>query len=329
MKIRILGLILSAILVLMTGCSKIPERSDRDTRPLSETEASATQLQAAEKPTETAAPTDLTDPPEIPARDSDMPVWMPNVDEMFSADGFTSTQCSYTDDLPPTQWHVTVEGKQHLYRIYMTENGLAIEGTGMEGVYLVPGSEQVADCKLAGADGRVAYVYNNSLIWEVDLHSGDLKPIVNPTRVHDVWMCEAGIYYLVEWGWPDEQELRVYLRQGDWLQIYPLQTDFPVATSLFAFEHPVSNHSDFYWTELNPQMLDVLKKELEDQNSSYRSVHPACWDSYNIRDDVEHKDALKALCMDLQEDTGIPALVKVRYGTADKIRLKAIPVFLE
>ncbi|MBQ4641785.1 MAG: hypothetical protein IJB47_04145 [Oscillospiraceae bacterium] len=234
------------------------------------------------------------------------------------------------DDLPSTQWHITIDGEQELYRIRMMANGLVIEGTGMEEAYLVPESKQLTAYQLAGANGWAAYVYSDTEIMQVDLITGEVTPLINPCRVFDVWLCEGGLYYAIEWGGESERLINLYCRAPGATTLYPYLTNTFSATSLFTIQHPESSHSDIFWTELNPEMLEVLEAELADEDSPYKASHPACWESSDIRVDPEGKEALKALCLQLQQDTGIPALIKVRYNQETMLRgLECTPIFLE
>ncbi len=336
MKRMCICLVLFLLIAALCGCDQSAEEptggSEISTTASTEASMPTMEYHPTEESTESTEPStqkstqpESTEPSETQARDPSLPVWFSENNTLGD-----DAEIYYIDDLPPTQWHVTIDGVQELYRIRMTTDGLIIEGTGMEEVYLVPESKQLTAYQLAGANGWAAYVYSDTEIIQVDLITGALTPLINPCRVFDVWLCEGGLYYAIEWGGESERLINLYRRTPESTTLYPYLTNTFGATSLFTIQHPESSHSDIFWTQLNPEMLEVLEAELANAESPYKASHRACWESSDIRVDPEGKEALKAFCLQLQQDTGIPALIKVRYNQETMLRgLEKTPIFLE
>lgn len=332
-------LILSLLVMVLCGCDQSAENpteaSQINTTVCTETSMTTTEHQTTKETTESTEPTSQestlppsTDPSDVQVRDPSLPVWYSDDGKKSNSD--EQEEIYYMDDIPPTQWYVTIDGVQDLYQIRMTANGLAIDGTGMEEPYLVPETKQLTSYQLAGANGWAAYVYSDTEIMQIDLITGEVTALVNPCRVFDVWLCEGGLYYAVEWGGESERLINLYRRTPGATTLYPYLTNTFSATSLFAIQHPESSHSDIFWTQLNPEMWEVLETELADEDSPYKASHKACWESSDIRVDPEGVEALKAFCLQLQQDTGIPALIKVRYDLETMLRgLEKTPIFLE
>lgn len=269
-------------------------------------------------PVETTAPEETTAPDTLSIEDCLLDDREPlSYEEFFSEDH--SIHGWYAENML-YGWLYPYEDTQILCRVSPNWNGkLIVESDAFDEVYTVPCKQDLSDYSYLAADGKFAYLTNktSTTVIQVELRTGAVKELVTAESLLYVFVCARDLLYYasIEGDVISINRLYIPTMQNDCLYDQ-ISADIPLDYVGFSMHRPTSTLGGVVWETMNPEMMDLLKKELYDPNSPYRShEHIAhLWEEEDPLDDGRDMIWLMEL---LQEDYGVRSRIEFTYDPKD------------
>ncbi len=215
-----------------------------------------------------------------------------------------------------TTWLVSDEKVNTIFLARMLPNaGLSISNVNSSKTYTVPNSEAFANYTLLGADGKWAYLKNDTEILQMDLQTGKTARLVSGDFISDAYIAgRDALYYAVKKdGNLSVNRLYIPTMQTDILyKDFP--ADIPVSSTIFKLYAPESTQGPVRWMCLNPEMLQLINRELSNPDSTYKASRNGV--DLSVLWTAETQEMIRPLewlCFFLQEDTGVRAFAEGSY----------------
>lgn len=181
------------------------------------------------------------------------------------------------------------------------------------GEYTVPDSEGYDDYYLAGANGRYAYLFNQDWFFQLDLETGIPDILLALSGATQKYLMDNLVLYYSAYEnqtftigrmyLPTMEQEILYQQEGEFYQLY--------------FEEVNNTAEPLAWTLINPEFVEVVKGELSDPDSPYKSNenydYSRFWDQEDGLNDVMHA---YNLMHKIQDGTGVRALLRCTYDPA-------------
>lgn len=180
--------------------------------------------------------------------------------------------------------------------------------------YLVPNGSEYDDYYYAGADGRFAYLFNDNEFLRLDLVTGEAQTLLTVEEFRGVHLCDNTVVYYAAYDGETFTVGRLYLPTQNHDILYQKQGEYYG----IALQRVDSSTEPLSWTMMNPDMITVLKTELSDPESVYRSDgqydYSEYWEAEDVLPDIIHN---YPLLYEIQEGSGVRAYLKCTYDIAD------------
>ncbi len=338
-----ISIVILLLLLLLSSCAEIP--SEESLHPSTEsttvpaiqpteptttpttvpTEAPtiAPTTQPTEVPTTapTTAPTEApttapTTQPTVPTTAPTEPILSPELwaiePEYLSYDEYFSEDRKYVNT---SSWLIPTDSGSIAYSVWGDGRDKYVESSAHEERYMIPNQEQFAKHKFMGADGKYAYLSNENELLKVELLTGDIVSKIEADSILNwyVSIYDGRVGYYTNNTGEELQIIRVYL--PEMRQDILLTLKEPLC--MFSLGHAESNLGDLTWSTFNPEFLTVLKAELENPNSKYKSMEQLNFSDIWAMEDplnMAHRDPMELLSYEIQKDTGIPAFIEYSYN---------------
>lgn len=254
------------------------------------------------EPEETTVPTEHEQTYELTVED-----WQTEEPEYLSYEDYFCVERNYAhkSDL---EW---IKGnKAYKLRSWLEDPVIICYETGER--YLVPNGTLLKEYYISGADGRYAYCYNESEFLRFDLTTGQTQTLLTVKDFCGFYLRDNLVLYYATY----EDNLftvnRLYLPTMDQEMLYQQEGEF-WKISLARVD---STREPLVWTMMNPEMITVLKKELSDPDSPYKTDGQHDYSKYwemELEEGVTAFIGNYPLLYEIQEGTGVPAFLKCAY----------------
>lgn len=250
----------------------------------------------------------------------------PNLDWVVENREIVPFEDRFTEDVPfevySNSWFVQQENNQYRkYSLAQLKNKAPLTVIYDDNaIYTLPSDRDLTNYSLKAADGQWAYFTGDNQLIRIDMLTGESTTLLEFSTELLKWYVWASgkdtacIYTL------DQNYLLHYyyldFHTGAKKDLYK---DTIPATPLddITFYRPGSTQGQVQWIMMNPDFYEVLKKELSDPDSPFRSQShygslSEYWD-YPERYEVSI-ESMFWLCVPIQNHYDIPARVKYRYN---------------
>lgn len=277
----------------------------------------ATQPTEAPTTEPTEAPTTApTTQPTVPTTAPTEPILSPELwaiePEYLSYDAYFSEDRKYVNT---SSWLVSTESGSIAYSVLGGGRDKYVESSAHEEIYMIPNQEQFESHKFMGTDGKYAYMSNEKELLKVELVTGNIVSKIEADSILNwyVTIYDGRVGYYTNNTGEELQIIRVYL--PEMRQDILLTLKEPLC--MFSYGYTISNLGDIIWTTFNPEFLTVLKAELENPNSKYKSMEQLNFSDIWAMEDplnMAHRDPMEIISYEIQKDTGIPAFIEYSYN---------------
>lgn len=285
------------------------------------TTAPTTQPTEAPTTAPTTAPTEApttapTTQPTVPTTAPTEPILSPELwaiePEYLSYDAYFSEDREY---VITNSWLISTESGSIAYSIPGYGRDLYVASSTHEERYMIPNQEQFAKHRYMGTDGKYAYLSNENELLKVELLTGNLVSKIEADSILNwyVTIYDGRVGYYTNNTGEELQIIRVYL--PEMRQDILLTLKEPLC--MFSLGHAENNLGDLTWSTFNPEFLTVLKAELENPNSKYKSTEQLNFSDIWAMEDplnMAHRDPMELLSYEIQKDTNIPAFIEYSYN---------------
>lgn len=181
------------------------------------------------------------------------------------------------------------------------------------GEYTVPDSNGYEGLYLLGANGRYAYLYNSDWFVQIDLQTGEPDILLAFSGDVNIHLMDNlvlyyssyvnGTYTISRLYLPTMEQEVLYQQAGEFYQLY--------------FEEVNNTAEPLAWTLINPEFVEVVKGELSNPNSPYKSDINVDYSHFWEQEDCL-KDVMGAyhLMHKIQDGIGVRALLRCTYDPA-------------
>ena len=236
----------------------------------------------------------------------------------------------FKEDVPfgtATSWLVHQEGN-HYIGYYLSKQSLnnpnwltIIKESAEDGeiVYEIPVARDLTDFNVIAADGRWGYLLSDNELLRIDLLTGDCTSPVkfsSHSLSRYIWVCGKDTLCICTLD--QEYNLRFYYRDLHSNAEKTIYEGNIPATPLedMTFYGPSTTQGQVSWIMMNPDFFEVLKRELNDSNSQFRTLTyygelSRFWDSPE-----KYHPSIESVffaCIPIQDYYDIPARVRYTY----------------
>lgn len=319
MKKYICLLPLLVIVILLSACTdsqadpitSVPDSlSSTPTSSVPPTDASTSPTDAPTSPTET----EPTEPPLVQL----------STDWVIEDRTFLPFEERFENDLSFTgyggSWFVQISDNTYCeYSLSKSKGSSVLNVRQNETViYQFRSDRDLSSYSLVTGDGQWAYLSGENQLIRMDLLTGEsttLEEFSPDLLKWYIWNCDQDMVFI----YTLDQDYRLHyyykdLRSGATKTMY--EGTIP-ATPLedMVFYRPGSTQSPVCWRMMNPDFYEVLKKELSDPESPFRTMLDGRF-SYYWDQPEKYSQSIEGmffLCLRIQDHYGIPARVKYYY----------------
>ena len=321
-------LCLAVLLLALTGCKQLAQEFTEPTlQPI--------QTTASTKPPETAVPTVVTGPTEISIESSEptemiaptetvkptepkpleVADWQLDQAEYLSYEAYFSVEREFAgDEMWAQSTHSWIKGK-YIYSVRERADELIVYCTETAGEYAIPNSEPYASYRIAGANGRFAYLYNESKFLRIDLATGKAELILQGQKFcgypwGGFFLCDNLVAYYASYVNEELTIGRLYLPTLKNDILYTAHAEY---YDLLLYR-PETNKAPIVWTLKNPDFVAYLKAELKKPNSTIKTGEHYDYSAIWHTDDAFETIMNSPMHIhNLQDSAGIGALLKCEY----------------
>ncbi len=278
-------------------------------------------LRVEENPVEPPRPTETT--PAVYPTESTEPM-KPGIDpELWktspafpACQDFFASDRIYENHRDGNRWIVTQDDSATMYTVAINRY-VTVQSDAFSEIYTVPNSAALQRYEVLAADGKSAYLSGENRLIQLDLLTGEIKPLVDAEQLIDAYFCGGAVLYYAYREGERVYICRLYVPDMTNEILHTVNTP----SNLFWLDCPDSTLGDVTWTTINPELLEHLKDALADPNSSYQKDgaydYSDIWKAEDALTNPGYTQNLKWICYYLQRDTGIHALLQGRYHCAD------------
>lgn len=296
-------MLILALALLLSGC-QVPVNDPVETSTQAETETTAA-------PVETTVPEETTVPDTLFIKDCLLDDRQPlSYEALFDEDQL------YADNDLGYAWLYPYEDTQILCGINRDENGsIIVESEAFDEVYTVPCKQDLSNYSLLAADGKFVYLRDqaSTTVIQIELRTGEVKELVTAEKLLQTYICGREILYYaaVEGEKITINRLYIPTMQNDCLYDQ-ISADIPLDAVGFYLYAPTSTLGCIVWETMAPEMMALLKKELSNPDSPYRTQEHIAhlWEKEDPLDDGRDMIWLTEL---LQEDYGVRSRIECTY----------------
>lgn len=297
--------VLLLIAALLTACAPV-EPTETTTEPTTQATTAPTTAPATIPTTETTESEPTVLDPEIWLTDPQYPTY---------EDFFSQQRCLSLRYALPTTW-LASDGSA----CYLGSEGLVIKNSVCDASYEIPNADRYDGYNVVSIDGRHAYMHNETQIIQIDLLTGEIVVDIklNYEILESNVYSGVALYYM---GYDGEKVHfgRVYLPEMK----HELLCSAETPLCMLQLTTPESTQGTICWQSINPEMVSLIQAELAKPDSKYQKIHKengildlsSLWEIENPLNDRRSED-MKWLCYELQEATGIRALIAYSYDSS-------------
>lgn len=313
---KFLAFMLAAVMLLMCGCqgNERPNESEpvlqtENTTPVETTSPTEPETEPTEAETEPTEPeTDPTEPAAPVEYELEVEDWLVE-QEYLSYEEYFAEDREY-GGYSNCAW-LKADGDGYIaFSVNLYDAGIVVNGGNQSGKYLVPGSDAFIGSEVLAAGGQYAWISSDREISRVDMVTGENEVLYRSEELISVSSYDNLVIYFFALHDTDEGKLyrigRIYLPTG---QVDILHEGSGEDLYYCGFYKVYSTLGDVRWSMLNPDYVEVLRKELSDPDSEYKNMGNGYAKYWEAEDGIAALlEAQSFLLLDeIEDDSGVRA----------------------